>query len=67
MWWRRCRVLDAARGRVAVTALVTVRFYDGLSFAENPVSVVVGVGLHGAGACGFGCWVVRVIMVIRWL
>ena len=40
-------VLDAARGRVAVTALVTVRFYDGLSFAENPVSVVVGSDYTG--------------------
>ena len=40
-------VLDEARGRVAVTALVTVRFYDGLSFAENPVSVVVGPDYTG--------------------
>ena len=40
-------VSDEARGRVAVTALVTVRFYDGLSFAENPVSVVVGSDYTG--------------------
>ena len=40
-------VLDEARGRVAVTVLATVRFYDGLSFAENPVSVVVGSDYTG--------------------
>ena len=40
-------VLDEARGRVAVTVLATVRFYDGLSFAENPVSVVVGPDYTG--------------------
>ena len=58
-------VSDEARGRVAVTALVTVRFYDGLSFAENPVSVVVGRIIRGR-CIRFRCWVVRVIMVIRW-
>ena len=40
-------VSDEARGRVAVTVLATVRFYDGLVFAENPVSVAVAADYTG--------------------